>query len=69
MIASGTVWSWPPMISSSGPRPSLSVSTLAGECSEKFAAAASNSGLPGAGMAHRSNSASDSSSLTALPKL
>lgn len=33
----------------------------------KFAAAASNSGLPGAGMVHRANSASDSSSVTALP--
>jgi hypothetical protein len=40
------------MVSSSGPLVALSVLTAAGECSEKFAAAASNRGLPGAGMAH-----------------
>ena len=44
------------------------MSTLAGECGLKFAAAASNSGLPGAGIAHRSKSASDSSAGIALPK-
>ena len=68
VTASGTVWSLPPMISSSGPRPALSVSTLAGECGLKLAAAASNSGLPGAGMVQRSNSSSDSSAGIALPK-
>ena len=67
-MASGTVWSWPPITSSSGPRSLLPVSTFAGECSEKFAAAASNSGLPGAGMVQRSYSAADSSSLIAFPK-
>ena len=39
----------------------LSVATLAGECGLKLAAAASKSGLPGAGIAHCSKSASDSS--------
>ena len=52
VTASGTVWSRPPVISSSGPRAALSVSTLAGECGLKLAAAASNSGLPGAGIVH-----------------
>ena len=47
VMASGTVWSRPPMISSSGPRSALPVLTFAGECSEKLAPAASNSGLPG----------------------
>ena len=61
VTASGTVWSLPPVISSSGPRFSLPVSTLAGECGLKLAAAASNSGLPGAGIVQRSYSASDSS--------
>ena len=55
------------MISSSGPRPLLAVSTFAGECGLKFAAAASNSGLPGAGIVQRSYRASDSSSGIALP--
>ena len=68
VTASGTVLSLPPMIRSSGPRAELSVSTLAGECGLKFAAAASNSGLPGAGIAQRSNRLSDSSSGMALPK-
>ena len=54
VTASGTVWSLPPVISSSGPRTSLAVSTLAGECGSKLAAAASNSGLPGAGIVQRS---------------
>ncbi len=68
VIASGTVWSRPPMISRSGPRASLSVSTFAGECGLKLAAAASKSGLPGAGIVHRANSSSDSSAGMALPK-
>src|SRR4051812_34946132 len=68
VIASGTVRSRPPMTSSSGPRWSLWVFTSAGECREKFAVAASNNGLPGAGMVHRSWSWSDSSSGTALAK-
>jgi hypothetical protein len=43
------------MMRSSGPRSAFSVLTFAGECSEKFAAAAaSNNGLPGAGIVHRS---------------
>jgi hypothetical protein len=46
----------------------LAVSTLAGECGLKLAAAASNNGLPGAGIAQRSNSAADSCSEMALPK-
>ena len=55
------------MISSSGPRSELPVSTFAGECREKLALAASKSGLPGAGMAHCSYSASDPSGGSALP--
>jgi hypothetical protein len=42
------------MISSSGPRSSLSVSTFVSAWGEKLAAAAWNSGLPGAGIVHRS---------------
>src|ERR1700733_67829 len=38
VMASGTVWSWPPITSSSGPRSSFLVWTLSGECREKFAA-------------------------------
>jgi hypothetical protein len=45
------------------------VLTLAGECREKVAAAASNSGRPGAGMAHRCYRVSDSSASRVLPKL
>ena len=67
VIASGTVWSLPPMMSSNGPRSELPVLTFAGECGEKLALAASNSGLPGAGIVHFSYSASDSSGETALP--
>ena len=52
-----------------GPRVGVRVSTLAGECSEKLAAAASNSGLPGEGTTHRSYSASDSSPGSVFPKL
>ena len=44
------------------------MSTLAGEFGEKLALAASNSGLPGAGIAHRSYSASDSCGGIALPR-
>ena len=62
------MWSWPPEISSSGPRSSFVVSTAACECSTKFAAAAWNSGRAGDGIVHFSNSSSDSSSDTALPK-
>ena len=47
LTASGTVWSLPPAVTSSGPRDALRVSTFAGELREKFAEAASNSGLPG----------------------
>ena len=67
MTDSGTVWSLPPVINRSGPPISLAVSTLAGEWGLKLAAAASNSGLPGAGIVHFSNSESDSSSEIALP--
>src|SRR3954452_12751547 len=63
----GIVRSLPPAMSSSGPRISLAVSTVAGECGLKLAAAASHSGLPGDGIAHRSWSSSDSSRDTALP--
>ena len=42
--------------------------TLAGESGVKFANAASNSGLPGDGIAQRSYSSSDSCSGIALPK-
>ena len=66
VTASGTVWSCPPAISSSGPRSPLRVSTASSECGVTFAVAAWNSGLPGAGIAHRPCSASDSSSLTVL---
>jgi hypothetical protein len=57
------------MMSGSGPRFSLRVFTLAGECSSKLAEAASNSGRPGAGIAHCSFSVFDSSSLIAFAKL
>jgi DNA-binding CsgD family transcriptional regulator len=57
------------MMSSSGPRLSMVVLTLAGECREKLAAAASNRGRPGAGMAHCWNRASDSPASTASPTL
>ena len=50
---SGTVWSLPPLIRSSGPRELLWVSTLVDACGLKFAAAASNSGRPGAGTVQR----------------
>ncbi|MFD5597836.1 hypothetical protein, partial [Streptomyces griseorubiginosus] len=53
VTASGTVWSFPPEISSSRPRPLSCVSTFAGECGLKLAEAASYSGLPGAGMVRR----------------
>ena len=55
------------MISSSGLRSELPVSTFVGECREKLALAASKSGLPGAGMAYCLYSASDSSGGSALP--
>ena len=67
VTASGTVWSSPPMTSSSGPRSGLPVSTLLGEWRWKLALAASKSGWPGAAIAHWSNKEFDSSSLTALP--
>ena len=67
VTTSGTVWSSRPEISSSGPRDSLSVATLACECSVKVAAATWNSGLAGDGMFHFSQSASDSSGVSALP--
>ena len=47
VTTSGTVWSASPEISSSGPRLSLSVSTLAWECITKLAAAAWNRGRAG----------------------
>ena len=68
MIAAGTVWSFPPAVSSSGPRVEFPVFTFAGECDEKFADAASNSGWPGDGIVQRSNSSLDSASEIALPK-
>ena len=58
VMASGTVWSLPPMVSSSGPRSWFAVSTLSGECGEN--AAASDSGRAGDGIVHRSCKASDS---------
>jgi CTP:molybdopterin cytidylyltransferase MocA len=61
--------SWVPMVSSSGPRSGFLVLTASGECRVKFAVAASNSGLAGDGTAHCWCSWSDSSGLTALPKL
>jgi hypothetical protein len=57
------------MVSSSGPRSSFAVSTWAGECGEKAAAAASNRGRAEDGIVHRSYRALDSSSDRALPKL
>src|SRR5262249_28676070 len=51
LTAGGTVWSRPPAVTSSGPRVLLPVSTWAGERGVKVAVAASNSGLPGDGMA------------------
>ena len=68
-MAPGTVWFSPPMVSSSGPRSSFAVSTLSGECGEKAAVAASNSGLAGDGIVHRPCKALDSSSDRVLPKL
>src|SRR5215472_2693660 len=67
-MAAGTVWSRPLAVISSGPRVLLPVLTLAGERGTKFAIAASNSGRPGEGMAHRSYSSLDSCPGTALPK-
>ena len=64
---SGTVWSWPPAISRSGPRSSLWVSTLAWECGVKLAVADWKIGRPGDGIVQRSQSSSDSSSGMALP--
>src|ERR1700722_15468002 len=69
VMASGTVWSLPPIVSKSGPRSGLSVSTLSGEWGERLGAAASKRGRPGDGTAHLSYSSLDSSSETALPKL
>jgi len=53
VIAAGTVWSCPPAISSRGPRVLLRVLTLAGDRRDRFAEAASNSGLPGEGQRYR----------------
>src|SRR4051812_43694019 len=64
----GAVRSFPPAVTSSGPRVALRVSTLAGEPGQMFATAASNSGLPGDGIVQRSYNAFDSSSERALPK-
>jgi hypothetical protein len=50
----GTVWSFSPAMSSSGPRVTFFVSTFAGELGLTFANAASNGGRPGDGMAQRS---------------
>ena len=66
MIAHGTVWSFSPEISSSGPRSGFSVSTLTSDHGLKFAVAPWNSGAPAAGTANCSCSAFASSSLTAL---
>ena len=60
LTEAGTVWSLPPAVISRGPRVALAVSTLAGECEERLAEAASKSGLPGEGTAQRSYSSSDS---------
>ena len=68
LTAAGTVWSLPPAVISSGPRVELPVSTFAGGVGEKFAAAASNSGLPGDAIVQRSNSSFDSDAVSALPK-
>jgi hypothetical protein len=57
------------MVSSSGPRLEFPVLTASGECSVKFAVAASNSGLAGAGIAHRWYRPLESCSGRALPKL
>ena len=61
------MWSLPPAVISSGPRVALRVSTFAGECSDRFAAAASNSGRPGEGIVQRSKSSADSAAEMALP--
>ncbi|HEX4093257.1 MAG TPA: hypothetical protein VHZ33_31440 [Trebonia sp.] len=53
---------------SSGPRSRRLVSTAAGDDFLKLAAEASNSGLPGPGIAHWSNSSPDSLSVSPLPK-
>ena len=64
VIATGTVWSWPPAISSSGPRSLLRVSTAAGELRVKLARASSNKGLPGEGMVQWSNSSAECCALS-----
>ena len=50
-MAHGIVWSFSPEMMSSGPRSGLSVSTLTSVHGLRFAVAAWNSGLPGAGTA------------------
>ena len=54
MIAHGTVWSFSPEISRSGPRSGFSVSTFASVHGLKLAVAAWKSGAPGAGTANSS---------------
>src|SRR5579863_4661110 len=68
VMAAGTVWSWPPAVSSSGPRVLFPVFTFAGDRGVKFARAASNSGLPGEGTVQRSYRSADSCSGSRFPK-
>jgi hypothetical protein len=57
----------PPATISRGPRSCFLVSTAAGDDFLKFAAEASKSGLPGPGIAYRSNSSPDSLSVSGGP--
>ncbi len=54
VIAHGTVWSFSPEMSSSGPRSGFSVSTLTSVHGLKLAVAPWKSGLPAAGTANSS---------------
>jgi len=67
-IAHGTVWSFSPEMSRSGPRSGFLVSTFASVHGLRFAVAAWKIGAPGAGTAKDSYSSLASSSLTALAK-
>src|SRR5665647_3540517 len=68
VIAHGTVWSFSPLMNSSGPRSGFSVSTFTSVHGLRFAVAAWKSGVPDAGTAKVSYSSFASLSLTAFAK-
>src|SRR5262249_19612630 len=69
VVGSGAGGSFPPPVSSSGPRALFAVFTPAGGWGGEGAAAAPHRGLAAGGIVHRSCRAPDSSSDSALPKL